>query len=153
MSDAFDRPTLPDAGFLAGLPEDDRDLLASYGEFRGVQPDHDMIRQGEEQHDVFFVISGKLEVRRQGMEDDIVVGCINAGESIGEMSVFDHGPASANIRALEFSQIWKIDGESLKQFIQDNPVCGNKMLLGLSTILSQRVRTLSRQLVDAKTSP
>ncbi len=135
-----------------GIPEDDRDLLASYGEFRGVQPDHDMIRQGEEQLHIYFVISGRLEVRRQGLEDDIVVGSISAGESIGEMSVFDQGPASANIRALEFSQIWRIDGESLKQFINDNPVCGNRILLGLSTILSKRVRALSAQLVDARQS-
>ncbi len=152
MSQAFDRPALPQTGFLKEMREDDRDLLASYGEFRGVQPDHDMIRQGEEQHHVYFVISGKLEVRRQGIEDDIVVGTINKGESIGEISVFDHGEASASIRALEFSQIWRIDGESLREFIKDSPVCGNQILLGLSTILSQRVRTLSRQLVDARTT-
>lgn len=152
MPATFDRPSLPAAGFLADVPEDDRNLLASYGEFRGVQPDHDMIRQGEEQHHVYFVISGKLEVRRQGLEDDIVVGSIQAGESIGEMSVFDSGPASASIRALEFAQIWVIDGNSLKEFITDNPVCGNRMLMGLSTILSHRVRQLSRQLVEARIS-
>ncbi|MEM6822909.1 MAG: cyclic nucleotide-binding domain-containing protein [Verrucomicrobiota bacterium] len=151
MSTEFDRPTLPEAGFLAGLPEDDRDLLASYGEFRGVQPDHDMIRQGDIQEHLYFVISGKLEVRRQGVQDDIVVGTILPGESIGEISVFDIGPASASIRALEFSQVWWIDGNSLKDFIRDSPVAGNHIMLGLATILSKRVRTLSSQLVDART--
>jgi len=150
MAESFDRPTLPKTGFLEAMADDDRDLLASYGEFRGVQPDHDMIRQGEEQQQVYFVISGKLEVRRQGLADDIVVGIISPGESIGEMSVFDAGPASASIRALEFSQIWVIDGVSLKSFIRDSPVAGNQILLGLATILSQRVRQLSRQLVDAR---
>ncbi|MEM1158117.1 MAG: cyclic nucleotide-binding domain-containing protein [Verrucomicrobiota bacterium] len=152
MSQEFNRPTLPECGFLAGVRDDDRDLLASYGEFLGIQPDHDMIRQGEQQHHVYFVISGKLEVRRQGLGDDIVVGTIEKGESIGEISVFDHGEASASIRALEFTQVWRIDGDSLKEFIQESPACGNTILLGLSVILSKRVRLLSRQLVDARTS-
>lgn len=152
MSQDFDRPTLPDTGFLEKVQDDDRDLLASYGEFLGIQPDHDMIRQGEEQLHVYFVISGKLEVRRQGIGDDIVVGTINQGESIGEISVFDHGEASASIRALEFTQVWRIDGDSLKNFIKSSPACGNEILLGLTIILSQRVRLLSRQLVDARTS-
>jgi len=152
MSQEFDRPTLPETGFLEGVRDDDLNLLASYGEFLGIQPDHDMIRQGEEQHHVYFVISGKLEVRRQGLGDDIVVGTIEKGESIGEISVFDHGEASASIRALEFTQVWRIDGDSLKDFIQDSPASGNKILLGLAVILSKRVRLLSRQLVDARTS-
>lgn len=152
MSEEFDRPTLPETGFLKGVRDDDRDLLASYGEFLGIQPDHDMIRQGEEQKHVYFVISGKLEVRRQGLGDDIVVGTIEKGESIGEISVFDHGEASASIRALEFAQVWRIDGDSLKEFIDASPACGNQILLGLAVILSGRIRVLSRQLVDARTS-
>jgi len=152
MSQKFDRPTLPETGFLEGIRPDDLDLLASYGEFLGIQPDHDMIRQGEEQLHVYFVISGRLEVRRQGLSDDIVVGTIEPGESIGEISVFDPGEASASIRALEFTQVWRIDGESLRDFIKDSPACGNIILLGLSVILSKRVRLLSRQLVDARTS-
>ncbi len=150
MSDSINRPTLPDAGLFLGIREDDRDLLATYGQFMGVQPDHDMIRQGETQMHLYYVIQGKLEVRRQGINDDIVVGSIQSGESIGEMSVFDEGPASASIRALEFSQIWKIDGDSLKAFLQDNPVAGNSIMLRIATLLSQRLRKLSEQLVEAR---
>jgi len=149
---SIDRPTLPDAGLFEGIREDDRDLLATYGQFMGIHPDHDMIRQGETQNHLFYVLEGKLEVRRQGINDDLVVGYIETGESIGEMSVFDKGPASASIRALEFSQIWKIDGDSLHAFLRDNPVAGNGIMIRIATILSQRVRKLSEQLVDARQS-
>jgi CRP/FNR family cyclic AMP-dependent transcriptional regulator len=152
MSGSIDRPTLPDNGLFHGLREDDRDLLATYGQFMGIQPDHDMIRQGDSQTHLYYVINGKLEVRRQGFDDDIVVGLIQTGESFGEMSVFDEGPASASIRALEFSQIWKIDGDSLKAFLNDNPVAGNSIMICIATLLSQRVRKLSQQLVDARQS-
>ncbi|NJK92837.1 MAG: cyclic nucleotide-binding domain-containing protein [Blastochloris sp.] len=121
MSSAFDRPTLPAVGWVANLNDDDRDLLASYGEFFGIQPDHDMIKQGDEQNQLFLVISGRLEVRRIGLNDDLVLGVISAGESIGEMSLFDIGPASASIRALEFCQVWRIDKESIGSFVADSP--------------------------------
>ncbi|MEO0453266.1 MAG: cyclic nucleotide-binding domain-containing protein [Verrucomicrobiota bacterium] len=151
MSEKFNRPTLPDRGLFQEIRQDDRDLLATYGQFMGVQPDYDMIRQGDTQTHLYFVISGKLEVRRQGMQDDIVVGVIGEGESIGEISVFDEGEASASIRALEFSQIWKIDGDSIKSFLNDNPVAGNHIMISIATILSKRVRKLSEQLVSART--
>ncbi len=152
MSSTFDRPMLPALGWVADLKEEDRDLLASYGEFLGLQPDHDMIRQGDEQRHLYFIISGKLEVRRSGLEDDIVVGVIQPGEAFGEIAIFDPGPASAHVRALEFSQIWRIDSESFSSFLKDNPVAGNILMLHLATILSQRTRQLMAQLVDAKGS-
>lgn len=150
MNSAFDRPTLPPLGWVADLKEEDRELLSSYGEFLGLQPDHDMIRQGEEQKHLYFIISGKLEARRTGISDDLVVGIIQAGETLGEIAIFDPGPASAHVRALEFSQIWRIDNESLSSFMTDNPVAGNQLLVRLATLLSQRSRMMMTQLVDAK---
>lgn len=141
---------LPPSGWVAMLKEEDRDLLSSYGEFAGVHPDHDMIRQGEAQDHVYFVISGRLEVRKQGLADDIIVGVIQPGESIGEVSIFDPEPASASVRALEFSQVWKISRESLMEFITDSPVAGNTLLMGICEILCRRLRLASAQLVDAK---
>lgn len=146
----FDRPTLPDAGWVSALKEEDRELLSTYGEFAGVHPDYDLIRQGDVQSHVYYVISGKLEVRRQGLEDDIIVGVIGPGESIGEISIFDPEPASASVRALEFTQVWKINRDSLLDFIQDSPVAGNALLMGICQILGRRLKQASTQLVDAK---
>lgn len=146
----FDRPLLPPAGWVAQLKDEDRELLASYGEFQGIHPDHDMIRQGEPQEHVYFVISGKLEVRKQGLDDDIIVGVIQAHESIGDLGIFDPAPASASVRALEFSQVWRIGRDNLLGFIQDSPVAGNTILLGICEILSKRLREANAQFVDAK---
>lgn len=141
-------PNLPPIGWVATLKDEDRDLLGSYGEFVALYPEKDLIRQGQEQKHLYMVVSGLLEVRRDGLEQDIVIGRIQPGESIGEVSIFDPGPASATVRALEFSQIWKIDRDSLNSFLSNNPVAGNLVMVGLSTILSKRIRTLNARLVD-----
>jgi len=148
MSNDFSTPTLPPIGWVANLREDDRELLASYGQFLALYPPNELIFQGDEQHHLFLLISGKLEVRREGRDNPIVVGTITPGECIGEVALFDPGPASATVVALEFSQIWKIDQVSLNLFLESNPVGGNHLMVGLATILSNRLRHLNAKMVE-----
>ena len=150
MSDAFSETTLPPIGWVADLKDEDRDLLASYGEFISAYPDRDLIEQGWQQTHLYLVVSGILDVRRVGLEQDIPLGSLGEGESIGEMSVFDPGPASASVRAREFSRVWRINRDSLMAYLTDSPGSGLLLLGALSTILSKRVRLLSQQLVESK---
>lgn len=150
MSDNFSQPTLPPIGWVADLNNEDRELLASYGEFISAYPDRDLIEQGWQQTHLYLVVSGVLDVRRVGLEQDVPIGSLGPGESIGEMSIFDPGPASASVRAQEFSQVWRINRDSLASYLNDSPGSGLLVLGALATILSKRVRLLSQQLVDAK---
>jgi CRP-like cAMP-binding protein len=149
MSEGISQPILPPIGILSLLKEDDRDLLSGYGEFLPATPEHDLIEQGWPQEHLYILISGQLEVRRTGLEKDVPIGVINPGECVGETSIFDPGPASASVRAKEFSQVWRIDRDSLNSFLADNPGSGMLLLAGLSTVLSQRVRLLTASLTDA----
>jgi CRP-like cAMP-binding protein len=134
---------LPALGLLTELKEEDRDLLASYGEFIGAQAGREVISQGEDQRHLYFVISGELEA----VVDNQVVGAIRPGESIGEIAILDPGVATGSVKAREFSQIWRIDHESLRQFAADTPVAANSLLLGLSTLLAKRIRGLLKSTV------
>lgn len=134
---------LPALGLLTELKEEDRDLLASYGEFIGAQVGRELISQGDDQRHLYFVISGELEA----VVDNQVVGTIRPGESIGEIAILDPGVATGSVKAKEFSQIWRIDYESLRQFAADTPVAANGLLLGLSTLLAKRIRGLLKSTV------
>jgi len=138
VSNEFDRPMLPAVGLMTELKEEDRDLLASYGEFIGAQEGRELIAQGEDQRHLYFVISGQLEASVDGQ----IVGSIQPGETIGEIAILDPGVATGNVKAVEFSQIWRIDYDSLRQFALDTPVAANSLLLGLSTLLAKRIRGL-----------
>lgn len=148
MSTDFSTPSLPPIGWVATLKDEDRDLLASYGQFQALYPPNELIFQGDEQKHLYLVISGELEVRREVESTSVVVGTIGAGECIGEVALFDPGPASATVVALEFAQIWKIDQESLNLFLESNPVAGSHLMVGLATILSHRVRQLNAKLAE-----
>jgi CRP-like cAMP-binding protein len=121
--------------------DDDRELLSSYGEFFPGHPGSVILEEGAQQTDVFVVISGVLEVHGTDEEGNRVLRArVGPGETLGEISLFDRGPATATVTASKFCQLWRIADEDLIQFMEDNPGAGNVLLRTLATILAQRLR-------------
>ena len=140
------KPTLPAFSWIGHLKDDDRDLLSSYGEFFPGHPGTTIIEEGAQQTEVFVVISGKLQVH--AMQADGVARLlaeVGPGETIGEISLFTPGPATATVIATEFSQLWRIADADLLQFMNDNPGAGNVLLRTLASILAQRLRQVDPQ--------
>jgi CRP/FNR family transcriptional regulator, cyclic AMP receptor protein len=143
MSESLSKPTLPTFSWIGHLEEDDRDLLSSYGEFFPGHPGTVIIEQGVIQTEVFVVISGELEVHAERPDGARILRArVGPGETLGEISLFDPGPATATVTATEFSQLWRIADEDLIQFMDDNPGAGNVLLRTLAAILAQRLRRI-----------
>jgi hypothetical protein len=143
MSESLSKPTLPTFSWIGHLEEDDRDLLSSYGEFFPGHPGTVIIEQGVLQTEVFVVVSGELEVHAERPNGARILRArVGPGETLGEISLFDPGPATATVTATEFSQLWRIADEDLIQFMEDNPGAGNVLLRTLAAILAQRLRRI-----------
>ena len=144
MSDTLTRPTLPTFSWIGHLKQDDRELLSSYGEFFPGHPGNVIIEEGAMQTEVFVVISGKLEVRaKQEDGTEVVLAQVGPGETLGEISLFNPGPAAATVSAVEFSQLWRIADADLIHFMEENPGAGNILLRTLASILAQRLRQMN----------
>ena len=140
------KPSLPAFSWIGHLKEDDRDLLSSYGEFFPGHPGSIIIQEGEEQTEVFVVIKGRLEVTvTQEDGTPTLLATAGPGETLGEISLFTPGPATATVTATEFTQLWRIADDDLIQFMTDNPGAGNVLLRTLATILAQRLRQVDPQ--------
>jgi len=138
------KPTLPTFSWIGHLKQDDRELLSSYGEFFPGHPGNVIIKEGAMQTEVVVVISGKLEVRaKQEDGSEILLAQVGPGETLGEISLFDPGPAAATVTAAEFSQLWRIADDDLIHFMQENPGAGNVLLRTLASILAQRLRQMN----------
>jgi CRP/FNR family transcriptional regulator, cyclic AMP receptor protein len=144
MSESLSKPTLPTFSWIGHLKPDDRELLSSYGEFFPGHPGNVIIEEGAMQTEVFVVISGKLEVHARQEDGSVaLLASVGPGETLGEISLFSPGPAAASVTAVEFSQLWRIEDESLMEFMQENPGAGNLLLRTLATILAQRLRQMN----------
>jgi CRP/FNR family cyclic AMP-dependent transcriptional regulator len=146
MANDLSKPSLPAFSWIGHLKEDDRELLSSYGEFFPGHPGTTVIEEGTQQTEVFVVISGKLQVHAT-QADGVprLLAEVGPGETLGEISLFTPGPATATVIATEFSQLWRIADADLLQFMTDNPGAGNVLLRTLATILAQRLRQVDPQ--------
>src|SRR5476649_1903230 len=144
MPESLTRPSLPSFSWIGHLKADDRDLLSSYGEFFPGHPGNVIIEEGAMQTEVFVVISGELEVRtKQEDGTETLLARVGPGETLGEISLFDPGPAAATVTAIEFSQLWRIADADLIHFMEENPGAGNVLLRTLASILAQRLRQMN----------
>jgi CRP/FNR family cyclic AMP-dependent transcriptional regulator len=141
MPESLSKPTLPTFSWIGYLKDDDRELLSSYGDFFPGHPGNIIIREGVMQTEVVVVISGRLEVRaKQEDGTEAVLAHVGPGETLGEVSLFNPGPATATVTAVEFSQLWRIADADLIHFMEENPGAGNVLLRTLASILAQRLR-------------
>lgn len=140
MSADFSTPELPAKGIIEPLGDDDRLLLSSYGEFLPVHERQILIEEGNQQNSLFFVISGTLHASTTRAGRQVLLGRIAPGETIGEINIFHPGVASATVTATEFSQVWRIDRQSLEDFMNVSPLPASHLLIGIASTLSRRLR-------------
>ena len=148
MSENKDRkPELPAIGFVEGIGDEDRQALADCGEFLLIKPDEVLIKQGDAQDSLHLVVSGLLHVYILAEDNRrILLKRLHSGESIGEVNIFDPDVASATVAGVEYAQVWRVDLKSLEDYLQERPVSGAHVLIGIAKQLSQRLREANEKI-------
>ncbi|CAM5771767.1 cyclic nucleotide-binding protein [Labrys miyagiensis] len=96
-------------------------------------------------NDVYFLISGKVRVLYRTITGkEVILAELGGGQFFGELSAIDGVGRSANVTALNRSQMCIISGPIFMELITTNPpVC--KQIL---TLLASRVRALNTKLAE-----
>jgi len=122
-------------------------LLSGYGDFLPVQEGQQLIEEGKNQDSLYLVISGVLHVHSDKDNKRTLIARVSAGESLGEINIFDPGQASASVTAQSFSQIWKANRADFDAFVEAYPEAGAKLLTALAAELSRRIRYMNKKLI------
>jgi CRP-like cAMP-binding protein len=129
----FSRISLEETGYLA-------ELMSCYRAPAGTL----LIREGEASGFLVFVIEGVIEIRKQNHEGrKAVLACIGPGSTLGEMSLLDAQPRSADCVVMEPTTFAVLDRSIMDLLIRHNPALVNKILTQIILILSERLRQLS----------
>lgn len=94
-----------------------------------------LVNAGKINCSLYLLLSGGLSVYLPGREESPVAD-LEVGESVGEISVIDRQPASANVIATTPSRLIEIDEELLWQIARES----HGVALNLLAILSKRLR-------------
>ena len=124
-------------------------LLSHFMQVYRAEPGIEIIREGEPGDFMMLIIEGRIEVFKQDRWNaPRLIALIDAGKTLGEMSMIDGEPRFATCVAAERCMIAVLTRESLARIILEQPILGSKILMELVLMLSQRLRQTSSRLVS-----
>ncbi|MEO5914038.1 MAG: cyclic nucleotide-binding domain-containing protein [Luteolibacter sp.] len=128
-----------------------REFLTSFGSFLRPENGDVFIEEGAAQNCLHLILSGMLHVVTAAGERSLLVATLGAGDSLGEVNVFDAASASASVIARSECLIWRITGEELGAFFAADPQGGVQLMQGLLGLSAKRIRAMNAKLVDSET--
>lgn len=141
---------LPEMGFASDFDIEERTQLGNFGEFISLNDGEVLIDEGHKQDALFMVISGTFHVQTVVTGRPVLLGTLKAGDTIGEINMFDPGEASASVVSKSFSEIWRIDRSRLEQYLEAHPRTAARLLVNVATQLSKRLRKTNEKVAMAR---
>ncbi len=94
--------------------------------------------QGTPGQAFYLVLTGRVEIIRDGQS----LGAFGPGDFFGEMSLLDHAPRSATIKALEPTNCLMLSSWDFKALLEKHPSIAVKLL----EVLSRRLRVADERI-------
>jgi CRP-like cAMP-binding protein len=94
--------------------------LESQLRVKRMEPGEILFAQGAEDAALYVIASGVLEVSRQMGAVYEVIGCIGAGEYIGEISLLTGAPHAATATARTYCQIYQLPREAIEPMLSQS---------------------------------
>jgi CRP/FNR family cyclic AMP-dependent transcriptional regulator len=150
MTSSSPFPELPAFGFLSEVDPSHREFLASFGGFIRPTNGETIIEEGKPQVYLHLILSGMLHVTSAAGGRSLLVATLGAGDSIGEVNVFDPASASASVIARSECLIWRITAAELADFFSASPEGGIDFMRGLLRLAARRLRAMNEKLADSE---
>ena len=98
---------------------------------------------------LFFVVEGSVKVTRLSKDGrEVILAMLNAGDFFGEMSLLDGEARSANVIALEETEVLSLNRDDFLVVLHDYP----KIAIQLLKEMTSRLRKSDRQIVSLSLS-
>jgi len=138
-----------EALFLPCWREEDWRQLFRFTSTRRLMAGDALIRHGEPDRTLYFVLRGNLEVFARSA-DGLTMGhvaVVGAGSLLGELAFFDGGPRSASAWAVDDCEVAAMTPDQYVAYEQSCPALARQLLFALGRILAFRLRMSTAKLV------
>jgi small-conductance mechanosensitive channel len=107
---------------FADLPPADLDSLLTHSRPVLFTAGEAIVREGATGRSLYQVITGRVEVEKEVQPGRVIhVAELGPGEVFGEMTLFQGSPRSATVRALEDSQLLRVDRAGVRELLERDP--------------------------------
>jgi CRP/FNR family transcriptional regulator, cyclic AMP receptor protein len=130
--------------FLPEASESDWTVLLNYCRRRRFAAGEAVITAGALSRSIYLVVDGTLEVVPEGAKRALGTSgrviTVGAGSVLGEISFFDSGHRSADVRAITVVEVAQLRLDDFGALAEEDPRLGLQILFDLGRILAQRLR-------------
>jgi CRP/FNR family cyclic AMP-dependent transcriptional regulator len=126
-----------------GLSKEQIDRIANIVEQRRFDGGETIVRQFDRDTDMMIVVSGGAKIKSFSGEALAEVG---PGSVVGEVSLIDDQPRSATVVAVGTTVMAVIPGKKLADIANEDLSLKAQLVLNISKVLCQRLRTANVQL-------
>lgn len=130
---------------FADLPESDLHRLCRLAERVRFPAGSVVMEEGSPGDGLYIVTAGDLEVVKRESGRDLVLARLGTGELLGEMSLLEHTPRSATVRAVTDAEALVIQPEAFREFIASSPDAAAAILRTMATRLRSTEASLMEQ--------
>lgn len=114
---------------------------------RHYDPRELVFSEGDPGSGIYLIRSGRVQIftsGRQGGEEDLAL--LGTGDLFGETTLAAPAMRTASARTLEKSELVGLFRADLLELIQKHPALANKLLLGLTRLMSDRLTAAGQEL-------
>ena len=134
---------------LASMTDDQLERFAQFVEVEQVPQWSVIVKQGDPGDSMYFILEGELRARISVLGQETILATLSAGDFFGDISLFDHGPRSADVIANSDSIVVKISAAGFEKLAEDAPEIATPLLRAVGQTLSARIRTDNKRYGDA----
>jgi len=139
---------IPKCNLLENFSYGEVQTLAQFMHTYRAETGVEILREGDGGDFMLMLVEGRAEVyKRDRWNTPQLLATVEAGRTLGEMSMIDGDARFATCLAAEPTVIAVLDRESLARIIVEQPLLGAKILMELVLMLSQRLRSTSERLL------
>jgi CRP/FNR family transcriptional regulator, cyclic AMP receptor protein len=134
--------------WLPDWRDEDWSLLFGFMDIRKVLSGDALIRRGEPDRTLYFVLRGELEIIVQSSDGFTMgrVARVGAGAVLGELAFFDGGPRSATAWAVTPCEVAAMSPDQYGAFELASPGLAHTLLFALGRSLATRLRRTTAKL-------
>ena len=125
---------------LAELNDAQLEHLLDFMELQRVPQWSVVVQQGEQGDAMFLILSGELRARTMIGDRETILATFGPGDFFGDMSLFDHGPRSADVVANVDSTVMRISVAAFDRLTREAPALATPFLRATAKTLAARIR-------------
>jgi hypothetical protein len=131
---------------LAGLGDAQLGQLVQFMELQPLSQWSVVVKQGEPGDAMYLILDGELRARTMSGAAETILATFGPGDFFGDMSLFDHGPRSADVVANVDSTVLKFSIAAFDRLVREAPELAAPFLQATVRTLAARIRASNKRL-------